>query len=143
MSTNGNNPRLDRIERIIEQSERANKEAHARHVREMAEIRAEGRQNVRRTREDMRRWAALGVKEARNHRKKIASLEAKSAEYQVRTDQNLAEITDKLNGLIGYVEGVGQKAINERRRILYGYGLVARARQTPARKFDLRRCGAV
>jgi hypothetical protein len=109
MSTNGNNPRLDRIERIIEQSERANKEAHARHVREMAEIRAEGRQNVRRTREDMRRWATLGVKEARNHRKKIAALEAKSAEYQARTGQNLVEITDKLNGLIGYVAGLGRR----------------------------------
>jgi hypothetical protein len=123
MSANGNNPRLDRIERLIEQGERANKEAHARHVREMAEIRAEGvkaredirktraedirktRDDMRKTREDMRRWATLGVKEARNHRKKIAALEAKSAEYQARTEQNLAEITDKLNGLIGYVAG--------------------------------------
>jgi hypothetical protein len=108
MSTNGNNPRLDRIERLIEQSERANKlaharseQAHVRHEREMAEIRAEGRK----TRADMRRWAALGVQEARRHRKKIALLEAKSAEYQARTEQNLAEITDKLNGLIGYVAG--------------------------------------
>jgi len=116
MSTNGNNPRLDRIERLIEESERANKVAHARHVREMAEIRDEGRkahaktrEDIRRTREDMRRWAALGVKEARNHRKKIAALEAKSAEYQARTDENLTEITDKLNGLIGYVEGLGRR----------------------------------
>ena len=31
MSANGSNPRLDRIERLIEESERANKEAHARH----------------------------------------------------------------------------------------------------------------
>lgn len=126
MSANGNNPRLDRIERLIEQGERANKEAHARHVREMAEIRAEGvkareemreyerktrederktREDIRKTRDDMRRWATLGVKEARNHRKRIAALEAKSAEYQARTEQNLAEITDKLNGLIGYVAG--------------------------------------
>ena len=94
MSANGDNPRLDRIERLIEQSERANKEAHAK-----------SREDLRRTREDMRRWAALGVKEARNQRKKISALEAKSAEYQARTDQNLVEITDKLNGLIGYVEG--------------------------------------
>jgi chromosome segregation ATPase len=120
MSVNGNNPRLDRIEKLIEQSERANKEAHARneqaharneqaharHEREMDEIRAEDRkirEIARRTREDMRRWATLGVKEARNHRRKIAALEAKSAEYQARTDQNLAEISDKLNGLIGRV----------------------------------------
>jgi hypothetical protein len=119
MSVNGNNPRLDRIEKLIEQSERANKEAHARneqaharHEREMDEIRAEDRkirEIARRTREDMRRWATLGVKEARNHRRKIAALEAKSVEYQARTDQNLAEISDKLNGLIGYVAGLGRR----------------------------------
>jgi hypothetical protein len=78
--------------------------AHARHEREMAEIRAE----ERKPRADMRRWAVLGIKEARTHRRKIAALEAKSAEYQVRTDQNLAEITDKLNGLIGYVTELGR-----------------------------------
>lgn len=32
------------------------------------------------------------------------------AEFRVRTEQNLAEITDKLNGLIGYV--AGQKPSN-------------------------------
>jgi len=37
----------------------------------------------------------------------LTELETKSAEYRARTDQNLAEITDKLNGLIGYVEGNG------------------------------------
>jgi hypothetical protein len=26
-------------------------------------------------------------------------------QFQLRTEQNLAEITDKLNGLIGYIEG--------------------------------------
>ena len=57
---------------------------------------------------DLRRWTALGVKEGRNHRKRITELETKSAEYQARTDQNLAEITDKLNGLIGYVDGKRQ-----------------------------------
>jgi hypothetical protein len=30
---------------------------------------------------------------------------AESEEFRRRTDQNLAEITDKLNGLIGYVAG--------------------------------------
>jgi chromosome segregation ATPase len=116
MSTNGNNPRLDRIERIIEQSERANKEAHAKTREDIRRTREEmhenirrTREDVRRTREDMRRWATLGVKEARNHRKQIAALEAKSVEYQARTDQNLAEITDKLNGLIGYVAGLGRR----------------------------------
>jgi chromosome segregation ATPase len=78
-------------------------------------MQAEGRK----FRGDLRRWAALAVKEGRNHRKRIAELETtsadhrkriteletKSAEYRARTDQNLAEITDKLNGLIGYVNG--------------------------------------
>ena len=62
----------------------------------------------RKFRGDLRRWAALGVKEGRNHRKRITEPENKSAEYQARTDQNLAEITDKLNDLIGYVDGKRQ-----------------------------------
>jgi hypothetical protein len=76
-------------------------------------MQAEGRK----FRGDLRRWAALAVKERRNHRKRITELETasgdhrkrvteletKSAEYRARTDQNLAQITDKLNGLIGYV----------------------------------------
>ena len=115
---NGGNPRLDRIEKLIEQSERANKEAHSRFEREMAEGRArhdremaEGRARhdremaeiraiARKTREDMRRWGALGVKETRRHRKKINDLDAISAKYRARTDLNLAEITYKLNGLM-------------------------------------------
>ncbi len=106
MSSNGSNPRLDRIEKLIEQSERANKEAHARHEREMADHRRQMNADTRKTREAMRRWAALGVQEARRHRKKIAQLEVKSAVYQSQTDQNLTEITDTLNGLIGYVDGL-------------------------------------
>ncbi len=102
MSTNGSNLRLDRIEKLIEQGERANKEAHARHDREMAEIRAIGRK----TRDDMRRWTALGVMESRRHRKKINDLDAKSALFRAHTDEKLAEITDKLDGLIGYVDGL-------------------------------------
>jgi hypothetical protein len=39
------------------------------------------------------------------HRKRIEALEEQSAKFQQRTDQNLAEITDKLNGLIGYLSG--------------------------------------
>jgi hypothetical protein len=35
----------------------------------------------------------------------IARLNAESAKYQRRTEQNLAEITDKLNGLIAYMDG--------------------------------------
>ena len=36
------------------------------------------------------------------HSQRLVLIEAESAEYRRRTDQNLAEITDKLNGLIGY-----------------------------------------
>ena len=35
----------------------------------------------------------------------ILRLREESAVFQRRTDQNLAEISDKLNGLIGYIEG--------------------------------------
>jgi hypothetical protein len=37
-------------------------------------------------------------------------LRLQSEEFRRRTDENLAEITDKLNGLIGYVAGGRPKA---------------------------------
>ena len=37
------------------------------------------------------------------HSERLVLIEAETAEYRLRTGQNLAEITDKLNGLIGYV----------------------------------------
>lgn len=40
------------------------------------------------------------------HSEHLVRLETESAQYRRRTDQNLAEITDKLNGLIGYVAGI-------------------------------------
>ncbi len=36
----------------------------------------------------------------------VARLNAESAGFRHRTEQNLAEITDKLNGLIGYMDGL-------------------------------------
>jgi hypothetical protein len=39
------------------------------------------------------------------HKERILALEEQSAIFQQRIDQNLSEITDKLNGLIGYVAG--------------------------------------
>jgi uncharacterized protein YlxW (UPF0749 family) len=36
---------------------------------------------------------------------KVRRLDEESAQFRRRTEQNLAEITDKLNGLIGYLEG--------------------------------------
>jgi hypothetical protein len=48
----------------------------------------------------------------RIHSERLVLIEAESAEYRLRTDKhfehittNLEEITDKLNGLIGYVSG--------------------------------------
>jgi len=70
---NGSNPRLDTIEKLIERSERANKEAHARHERaharnERAHARFES--EMRQLKDHLRRWTILGVKEARNQRRK-------------------------------------------------------------------------
>jgi len=45
-----------------------------------------------------RRQSAL----LREHSEHLAEI----LEFRRRTDQNLAEITDKLNGLIGYVSGI-------------------------------------
>jgi hypothetical protein len=42
----------------------------------------------------------------------IERLAQEGAEFRRRTEQNLAEITDKLNGLIGYVDGL-QKPPNQ------------------------------
>ena len=41
-----------------------------------------------------------------HHLETVARLEAENAQFRSRTEQNLAEITDKLNGLIGYVSGM-------------------------------------
>ena len=76
--SNGGNPRLDRIEKLIERSERANQEAHARHERaharhERAHARFE--REMRRLEDHLRRWTILGVKEARNQRKKQQRLD--------------------------------------------------------------------
>ncbi len=37
---------------------------------------------------------------------RLVRLNTEAAEFRRRTDQNLAEITDKLNGLIGYIDGM-------------------------------------
>jgi len=39
----------------------------------------------------------------RENSERIVRFEAESLEFRRRTDQNLAEITDKLDGFIGYV----------------------------------------
>ena len=98
MSTNGSNARLYRIERILDglakshaqdrvafkneiaesraEFKREIAESRAEFNREMAEHRRQINADVRKTREEMRRWAALGVKEARNQRKRSQKLDA-------------------------------------------------------------------
>lgn len=39
------------------------------------------------------------------HIKELVQFRIESERFRQRTEQNLAEITDKLNGLIGYVAG--------------------------------------
>jgi len=46
----------------------------------------------------------------RSHTEQLAEIDRhrlKNEEHRHRIDQNLAEITEKLNGLIGYVSGQG------------------------------------
>ena len=46
------------------------------------------------------------IEHLEEHRQEHDRLSAETEEFRRRTDQNLAEITDKLNGLIGYVSGI-------------------------------------
>jgi hypothetical protein len=39
------------------------------------------------------------------HIKELVQFRIQSEKFRLRTEENLAEITDKLNGLIGYVAG--------------------------------------
>lgn len=115
-SSNGSNSRLNRIERLIEQAERANREANARHEKaEARHERAHARyeqaharneeaharyehaharhdRDMRQLRDDLRRWGALGVKEARNLRKGIADLKATQAVTEKMLQQFIASM---------------------------------------------------
>src|SRR6266478_10200059 len=96
-SSNGENPRLDRIEKLIEQSERANKEAHARH--EKAHARHE--REMRQIKDQLRRWTALGVKEARNQRKRVREIDeniTRLAAAQLVTEEKLQQFISSLKG---------------------------------------------
>ena len=43
------------------------------------------------------------------HIRELVQFRIQSEKFRLRTEENLAEITDKLNGLIGYVAGGGSK----------------------------------
>jgi hypothetical protein len=44
------------------------------------------------------------------HIKDLVQFRVQSEKFRLRTEENLAEITDKLNGLIGYIAGGRPKA---------------------------------
>jgi hypothetical protein len=99
---NGGNPRLDRIERMVEglgtahaqhKSELA--EHRAEFKREMAEHRAETNRDMRLIRLELRRWAALGVKEARSQRKRQREIDlniTRLSAAQLVTEERLASL---------------------------------------------------
>ena len=97
-SSNGGNPRLDRIEKLIEQSERANKEAHARH--EKAHARHD--REMRQIKANLRRWTALGVKEARNQRKRVREIDesiTRLAAAQFITEEKMQRVDEGITRL--------------------------------------------
>ena len=128
-SNNGSNPRLDRIERMIEgltkshaQYDRKIAESDARFERRMAESREEFDRKIaasrdeadrasRRFRDDLRRWAALGVKEARKQRKNHREIEM----YLTRLAAAQLVTEERLDGLIASMRtgrnGGGRKSV--------------------------------
>jgi len=95
MSGNGSSPRLDRIEKILEDHARAIQQSREWHDREIREIRELGRK----TRDDLRRWAALGVKEARNQRKRQREIDqniTRLSAAQLVTEERLASLISSL-----------------------------------------------
>ena len=133
MSANGSNPRLDRIEKILEELARTQRQDHAEHTRTFAEhtrtfaehtralqqsraqhdqemriIRAEGRK----TREDLRGWVALGVREARNQRKRQREIDlniTRLSAAQLVTEERLATL---ISSLAGGRNGGGRKSMS-------------------------------
>jgi hypothetical protein len=101
-SSNGGNPRLDRIEKLIEQSERANKEAQARHEKAYARHeKAHERHDreMRQIKDNLRRWTALGVAEARNQRKRVREIDesiTRLAAAQLVTEEKLQRFISSL-----------------------------------------------
>jgi len=100
---NGGNPRLDRIERMLEgltkshaQQDRKMAESRAEFDRKIAESDAKAERESRRFRDDLRRWAALGVKEARKQRKNHREIEM----YLTRLAAAQFVTEEKLEGLI-------------------------------------------
>jgi hypothetical protein len=91
-SSNGSNSRLDRIEKLIEESERANKAAHARIER------------------DLQRWVALGVTEARNQRKRSREIDEKITQLaaaQLVSEEKLVRLETTVQQFISSIQRGG------------------------------------
>jgi hypothetical protein len=92
---NGGNPRLDRVERLIEGLGKA----HEQFKREMAEHRAETDRDTRINRLNLRRWAALGVKEARSQRRRQREIDlniTRLSAAQLMTEEKLNNFISSL-----------------------------------------------
>ena len=125
---NGGNPRLDRIERILDGLTKRHAESDARQERRWAESDAQQKRRwaesdarserwkaemaanharhdreMRVIRTDLRRWAALGVKEARNQRKRHRVID----EYITRLTAAQLVTEEKLKNLLSSM-GNGQ-----------------------------------
>ena len=67
----------------------------------MAHLEKRQDERIARTEEEAARLSAFRLRTE----KEILEMRTESERFRQRTDQNLAEITDKLNGLIGYIAG--------------------------------------
>src|SRR5215813_7532227 len=121
-ANNGGNPRLDRIERMLEgltrkmaesreEFDRALAKSREEFDRKIAESEARAKRDSRRFRDDLRRWAALGVKEARKQRKNHREIEI----YLTRLAAAQLVTEERLDGLIASLQsgrnGGGRKSV--------------------------------
>lgn len=103
---NGGNPRLDRIERMIEGLGKSHERfqsdlvaSHAQFKREMAEHRAETKRDMGLVRLELRRWAALDVKEARSQRRRQREFDlniTRLAAAQLVTEEKLTNFISSI-----------------------------------------------
>src|SRR5215467_12848322 len=110
-ANNGGNPRLDRIERMLEGLTRKMAESREEFDRKIAESEARAKRDSRRFRDDLRKWAALGVKEARKQRKDHREIEI----YLTRLAAAQLVTEERLDGLIASLQsgrnGGGRKSV--------------------------------
>ena len=99
VGANGSNPRLDRVEKILEDLAKRQREDHAEHTRALQQSREQHDREMRGIRLELRRWATLGVKEARNQRKRQREFDlnmTRLAAAQLVTEERLATLMHSL-----------------------------------------------